>query len=140
MLGPVVHYLNSLDAINTSNNRISQLVRGQLKDGLPSTGVYLWVDVLDVASAHVRAIEVPEAGGQRFFTVAGVYSLKDVADIIEESFPELADQLPKNRTSDVPDNVYGFDNTKSREVLGIQYRTLKQSIVDTVKSLVAIGA
>ena len=141
VFGPVVHYLNSLDSINTSNQRISNLILGKFKDGLPPTFTYLWVDVRDVALAHVRTIEVPEAGGQRFFVTAGTYSNKDLADVVRESFPELEDKLPpKDSPSDIPADVYGYDNKKSIEVLGIQYRTLKQSVADTAKSLLAIGA
>ncbi|KAI9038433.1 SDR family oxidoreductase [Aspergillus affinis] len=141
VLGPVVHYLNSLDGINTSNSRISNLIRGNDKDKLPPTGTFLWVDVHDVALAHVRAIEVPEAGGQRFFLTAGLYSNKQIVDIIRESHPELDDKLPpKDSADDTPANIYGYDNTKSIEVLGIKYRSLKQSVGETVDSLLAVGA
>ncbi|PWY73689.1 ketoreductase [Aspergillus heteromorphus CBS 117.55] len=141
VFGPVVHYLNSLDAINTSNQRISNLIQGNYKDGLPPTATFLWVDVRDVALAHVRAIEVPEAGGQRFFVTSGSYSNKDVADVVRKAFPELEDKLPpRDAPSDKPADVYGYDNKKSIEVLGIQYRSLEESVTDTAKSLLSIGA
>ncbi|KAE8351769.1 NAD(P)-binding protein [Aspergillus coremiiformis] len=140
VLGPVVPYLNSLDAVNTSNSRVSNMVQGNNKDGLLPTGTFLWVDVHDVAFAHVRAIEVPEAGGNRFFLVAGLYSNKDIADIIRETYPQLEDKLPpKDSSSDMPADVYGFDNKKSIEVLGIKYRSLRESVSDTVKSLLEVG-
>jgi nucleoside-diphosphate-sugar epimerase len=141
VLGPVVHYLSSLDSINTSNARISSFVRGFSKDALPPTGTYVWVDVRDVALAHVRTIEVPEAGGQRFFITAGHYSNKDIVDIIRDAYPELEDRLPpKDAPSDMPKDVYGYDNSKSMQVLGLKYRGLKESVVDTVKSLLENGA
>ncbi|KAL4807159.1 mitochondrial ribosomal protein subunit-domain-containing protein [Aspergillus unguis] len=140
VLGPVVHYLTSLDAINTSNSRISSFVRGLSKDKLPPTGVFLWVDVRDVALAHVRTIEVPDAG-QRFFVTAGYYTNKDIVDIIRDAYPELEDRLPpKDAPSDLPKDVYGYDNSKSTQVLGLKYRSLKESIVDTVKTLLENGA
>ncbi|PYH99623.1 NAD(P)-binding protein [Aspergillus ellipticus CBS 707.79] len=140
VFGPVVHYLNSLDSINTSNQRISNLIQGKYKDGVPPTGAFLWVDVRDVALAHVRAIEVPEAGGQRFFIASGTYSNKHLADVVREAFPELKDKLPpKDIPTDMPADIYGFDNKKSIKVLGIQYRSLEQSVTDTAKSLLSIG-
>ncbi|KAL4784005.1 NAD(P)-binding protein [Aspergillus varians] len=136
VLGPVAHYLSSLDAINTSNTKISRIVRGLEKDAIPPTGTFLWVDVRDVALAHVRAIEVEEAGAQRFFLTAGNYSNKDVVEIIRDAYPELEDRLPpKDAKSDLPENVYGYDNSKSIQVLGIKYHTLKEAVVDTVKTL-----
>jgi nucleoside-diphosphate-sugar epimerase len=140
VLGPVVHYFNSLDAINTSNARVRDMIQGKCKDGLPPTGVFLWVDVRDVALAHVQAMEVPEAGGKRFFCTAGFLSNAAIATIIKAKFPELADKLPADIKSDLPEDVYGYDNTQSRQVLGIDYRSLEDSIVDTVKSLLATGA
>ncbi|KAL4914696.1 NAD(P)-binding protein [Aspergillus aurantiobrunneus] len=136
VLGPVVHYLSSLDAINTSNARLSRFVRGFEKEALPPTGTFLWVDVRDVALAHVRAIEVAEAGAQRFFVTAGLYTNKDIVDIIRDAYPELEDRLPpKDAASDLPKDVYGYDNSKSTQVLGLKYHSLKESVVDTVKTL-----
>ncbi len=134
-----MHYLSSLDAINTSNARISRLVRGLDKESTPPTGTFLWVDVRDVALAHIRAIEVPEAGAQRFFITAGHYTNKDIVDIIRDAYPELKDRLPE-ATSDLPQDVYGYDNSKSTQVLGLKYGSLKEAVVDTVKSLLDNGA
>ena len=94
VFGPIVHYLNSLDAINTSNARFRNLIQGQMKEKIAPTGTFLWVDVRDVALAHVRAIEVPEAGGQRFFVTAGYFSNKEIVDIVRETRPELESKLP----------------------------------------------
>lgn len=81
VFGPVVHYLNSLDALNTSNQRIRNFIQGQNKDEIPDTGAYLWVDVRDLALAHVKAIEVKEAEGKRFFVTAGYFSNKEVSSV-----------------------------------------------------------
>ncbi|KAK5047222.1 hypothetical protein LTR84_006744 [Exophiala bonariae] len=140
VLGPVVHYLNSIDNINTSNERVANLIQGKWKDGLPSSGIWIWVDVRDVALAHVKAIEVPEAGGKRFLLTAGYYSNGEIASAIKSNFPDLADKLPQDLKSDKPDDVYGIDNSRSKDVLGIKYRNLEESVIDTTKSLLAIGA
>jgi nucleoside-diphosphate-sugar epimerase len=107
----------------------------------PTGYVYIWVDVRDVALAHVRAIEVPEAGGQRFFVTAGHFANYDLVNLVRELHPELEAKLPpKEASSDLPSDIYGYDNKKSVKVLGIKYRSLKESVADTVKSLLAIGA
>lgn len=74
VFGPVVHHLASLDSINTSNERIVSLVQGKWKEAVPDTGTFAWVDVRDVALAHVLALEKPELGGKRLFTTAGYFS------------------------------------------------------------------
>ncbi|KAJ5666962.1 hypothetical protein N7462_011371 [Penicillium macrosclerotiorum] len=141
VFGPIVHYLNSLDAINTSNQRMRNLIQGQMKEKIAPTGTFLYVDVRDVALAHVRAIEVPEAGGQRFFVTAGFFSNKDIVDIVRETHPELDSKLPPNDSpSDFPSDIYEIDNSKSKEVLGIKYRSFKETVSDTISSLLAVGA
>ncbi|KAL2410807.1 Ketoreductase azaE [Exophiala dermatitidis] len=140
VFGPVVHYLNSLDAINTSNARIRDMIQGKFKDGLPPSGVYLWVDVRDVARAHVQAMETPAAGGKRFFVTAGYMTNGEIAQIIKDKFPQFADKLPEKLDTELPEDVYGYDNSRSKEVLGLEYRKLEETIVDTVNSLLAVGA
>lgn len=142
VFGPAPRHLPNLDALNTSNHRIRDMIQGKAKESLPPTGpVFIWVDVRDVALAHVRAIEVPQAGGQRFFVVAGHFSNKRIADIIRETHPELASQLPPaDAVDDLPADVYDFDNKKSRGVLGLSYRDLKTSVDDAVKSMMEVGA
>ncbi|KAJ5739275.1 hypothetical protein N7533_012059 [Penicillium manginii] len=140
VLGPVVHYLNSLEAINTSNQRVRNIIQGQMKEQIAPSGTYLWVDVRDVALAHVRAIEVEKAGGQRFFVTAGYFSNKDIVENIRQSHPKLESNLPPSDSpSDLPENIYKIDNTRSQEVLGLKYRPLKETISDTVESLLTVG-
>lgn len=123
--------------MNTSNLRIRDLVLGRMRDGLePTFPVFTWVDVRDVALAHVRAVMRPAAGGQRFYIVGGYFSNKRLAEIIRQSHPELAGRLPSEGAGDdFPSDVYGFDNSRSREVLGLEYRTLENSVQDTVESI-----
>jgi nucleoside-diphosphate-sugar epimerase len=141
VFGPIVHYLNSLDAINTSNARLRDMMQGKMKDKLAPTGMFVWVDVRDVAMAHVRAIELPDAAGKRFFVTAGHFSNKDLADCMRRDFPELRSKLPpEDSESDLPEDVFQFDNRRSLEILGLKYRSLDECVRDTVKSLLAVGA
>lgn len=137
--GPIVHHIENLDQLNTFNERIREIAFGKAKDNCPFTGVFLWVDVRDLALAHVLALEKPEAAGQRFCLSPGQYSNKEIAECIWEAFPELRDGLPTGdalKSGDFPPTGwYGYDNSKSKEVLGMEYRSLKECVVDTVNSL-----
>ena len=140
VFGPIAHHLSSLSAVNTSNARILDAIQGKYKDGpLPPSVVFLWVDVRDVALAHVRAIEVAEAGGKRLFITAGHFSSKKIADTIRETHRELAPKLPEDLADDMPADVYQY-NTLGRQLLGIEFRSFKESIGDTVNSLIKFGA
>lgn len=141
VFGPIVHHLDSLDNLNTSNEAIRDLIQGKiLDDELPPTGSFLFVDVRDLATAHVQAIEVPEAGGKRFFITAGHYSLAGVVEAIRTTHPELASKLPENPVDDTPADVYGYDNSRAREILGLKFTPLEKSIGDTAASLLEWSA
>ncbi|KAI1811526.1 NAD dependent epimerase/dehydratase [Poronia punctata] len=141
VFGPVVHHLRSLADINTSNGHVAALITGKWKDEIPANGVYFWVDVRDVAKAHVEAMERPEAGGNRFFTTAGYFTNKEIAQIARNNFPQLADKLPAETVQggDYPggsvENIYKYDNSKATNLLGINWIPLENSIVDTIKSV-----
>jgi hypothetical protein len=88
----------------------------------------------------VLAVEKPEAAGYRFLVTAGYFSNKEIADCIRDAFPEYRDNLPSGdealKPGDFPPRGwFGFDNTKSKEILGVTYRPLKECIVDAVRSL-----
>ncbi|KAI1374860.1 NAD(P)-binding protein [Hypoxylon crocopeplum] len=145
--GPVAHHLDSLSAINTSNARFADLVQGGWKAEVPASGVYLWVDVRDVALAHVNAMERPEAGGLRFFTTAGYYDNRQILRAARKAFPELVDKLPASDDvkgapgADFPaEGTYKYDNSRATKVLGIEWISLEKSVADTIKSLQGIPA
>ncbi|KAI1340020.1 NAD dependent epimerase/dehydratase [Xylariaceae sp. FL0016] len=143
VFGPVVHHLASLAAINTSNERIVQLAQGAWRSEIPPTGVYLWVDVRDVALAHVNAMERPEAGGKRFFTTAGYFSNREVADAARKNFPELRDKLPEEGVAggEFPkEGTYKYDNSRATKELGIEWISIEKSVVDTIKSVQSVGS
>jgi nucleoside-diphosphate-sugar epimerase len=121
VFSPVVHYFNWMDNINTSNERIRDMIQGKMKEKLSPTGIFIWVDVRDVALAHVRAIEISEAAGQRFLCTAGFYSNAEIANVIKKNFPDLKDKLPASYESDLDVNHKPFDvdNSRSKEVLGL---------------------
>ncbi|KAK5653284.1 hypothetical protein OQA88_9183 [Cercophora sp. LCS_1] len=122
--------------LNTSNQRILNAVTGKWKDGVePTAPVFTFVDVRDVAVAHVRAMTLPEAGGKRFYVVGEYFSNPKIAGIIRENFPELRDRLPEETADDFPEGHWKFDNARSREVLGLGYKGLEESVVDTVRSI-----
>ncbi|KAI0136963.1 putative NAD dependent epimerase/dehydratase [Xylariales sp. AK1849] len=144
VFGPVVHHLNSLSAINTSNQRFVDLIQGKMKSEIQPTGAHLWVDVRDVALAHIEAFERwPEASGKRFLATAGHFNNRILVEAVRKNFPELEDKLPSGNVKggDYPEaGVYGYDNSRATKVLGIDWISFEKSCVDTVKSLQAVGA
>ncbi|KAM1443412.1 hypothetical protein ACFX2I_039696 [Malus domestica] len=90
---------------------------------------YAFVDVRDVAFAHIQAFELPSASG-RYCLVAQVADGPDTLKILQELYPTLS--LPE------PGNPSGSKFQVSKEkakCLGITFRPLETSLKDTVESL-----
>jgi nucleoside-diphosphate-sugar epimerase len=92
-----VNALDSLDNINTSNQRILYAAQGNFKDEIPPSGVHLWVDVRDVAEPHVAAFEKSAAANKRFFVTAGYFFNKEICQLLKKNFSNFKD-LPSDST------------------------------------------
>lgn len=67
----------STSTLNTSSNIIWALISGKTPN-LPAEGLALWVDVRDVAEAHIRVLDKEGMAGRRVLMSAGEYLLYDV--------------------------------------------------------------
>lgn len=167
MFGPPLQKITSLDSLNESAKNIWNVVNGSFKDGCPPTFVPIFVDVRDVALAHVRAVEREEAKGQRYLLIGGlcvslrftlispmlspssgneamiiysnVQANENIVDIVARSHPEIADRLPKVDVSKVThDGHFTFDSSKAERQLGIRYTSLEDSVKDTADRLLEL--
>jgi len=97
IFGPIMHQLKDINALNQSN----ALLRKALRNSGPDpdvVGAFLgnFIDVRTVADAHVKAIQVAEAAGNRFIISAGPFSWQDACEYLyslyrdENSAPQRA--------------------------------------------------
>lgn len=138
-LNPAWVFGPGLDArrLNESLENIQRLVNGSLED-VPPDDFVGWVDVRDVAYAHLQAFRVPEAKNQRFLLAGGQWHYQEVVDLIRREMPELKDKVPVG-TPGVLTEAYITDGSHAKEVLGLEYRSLKSTVVETVEWLVENG-
>ncbi len=143
VFGPLAHHVPSVAAVNTSNQRLVDVIQGRWAAEIPHPGVFLWVDVRDVALAHANAMERAGAGGKRFLTTAGYYTNRELVAAVRKNFPDLAAKLPGDDVPGggfPPEGVYKYDNSRATTLLGIDWIPLEKSVVDAVKTLRALGA
>ena len=144
VFGPVNKHLQTLDSLNTSNERMRDMIAGKMQSKLSPTGTYIWIDVRDLADLHVLAMEKPEAANQRYFTTAGLFANTDIVEVIGREFPEYKKGLPEGealKDGAYPEGgCYKADNRKATDLLGRKWRGLDESVRDTVNSLKEIGA
>ncbi|CAE8611564.1 unnamed protein product [Polarella glacialis] len=125
-----------------------------------------FVDVRDVAKAHVEALERPGAAGKRFLVVSDSPCMctTDLGPIAEAGCPEYVTQATPKYSSFVfsclgalsrlpllgplvmsefqrraCQTQVNFSNSLAKEVLGLQFRPLEETVRDSARSMVEGG-
>lgn len=98
----------------------------------------MWTSVTALARAHVAALEVPEAAGQRFLTISGNFDNQQLANLIHES-PRIPDTLKSRVALGQPGEtldgkVYTSNSSKAQKMLRFQPRT-GEHLADLVADL-----
>ncbi|TPX54721.1 hypothetical protein PhCBS80983_g05808 [Powellomyces hirtus] len=94
-----------------------------------------FVDVRDVAAAHMRAATAPAASGKRIIVSSAPFSSTRLAHIIDKHFPQLGVERERANADDDDNLEMEMDGRLAHQILGIEYIGLERSIVDTVQSL-----
>ncbi|KAF7437550.1 methylglyoxal reductase (NADPH-dependent) gre2 [Pleurotus ostreatus] len=96
VFGPVIHDVASCDTLNTSSSDLlkvlptpSTSLSAMSSETLTPTGS-CWIDVRDLAEGHAKALEVPDAGGERIIISAGPYVWQDWIDVAQGLSPSVA--------------------------------------------------
>ncbi|KAH6784862.1 Rossmann-fold superfamily protein [Perilla frutescens var. hirtella] len=96
-----------------------------------ASGVYPYVDVRDVALAHVLALENPSASGRYCLVARGSYTF-EVFDMLKRIYPSFdpPPTEPEDRLEKVPYQV----SKERAESLGVTFRPLEVTLKDSVES------
>ena len=115
-----------------------------------------YVDVRDVASAHVESLKNPKSNGERYILHNGYFDLADSLQELREEFLPLSKKWPKHNMptfifhllslfredAKMLTNFMGPRHGKVREIistkvtehLDLHYRTMEDSLRDTINS------
>ncbi|WP_426131593.1 SDR family oxidoreductase [Pararhizobium sp. PWRC1-1] len=113
----------------TSVGLIKQLMNGKFTR-LPRYGCAI-ADVRDVALAHIRAMGEPRAAGHRFIVGGRVFWMKDIAQVLAQSFPAYAFQIP---TTELPNWVVRILALIDANAGGIVHELGRDLSIDTSKA------
>ncbi|MFQ6619778.1 hypothetical protein Gotur_000476 [Gossypium turneri] len=124
VIGPLLQ-----PTLNTSAAAILNLIKGA--ETFPNA-TFGWVNVKDVATAHIQAFEIPSASG-RYCLVERVVHYSEIVNILHHLYPSL--QLPQKCAGDKPYvPTYQVSKEKAKS-LGIEFIPLDVSLKETVESL-----
>lgn len=136
--GPNAHSVSDLTHLNISSADIYRLMDGSEKE-VPPTTFLAFADVRDVATAHRLAYESSKAANQRYIITNGNYSYQQICDIIRAKVPEAKEKTPEGKPgSGLGAEVYKVSNEKAKRELGMTFRSLEDTILDTAKSLLEL--
>ncbi|KAI0385995.1 NAD dependent epimerase/dehydratase [Hypomontagnella monticulosa] len=127
--GPVVHPVADVWSLNESNKMLWKIASGEKP--LPVARVPFWIDVRDLAQAHVEAVLRPEVGGKRYVPASPErFSYAKAADIIGSNF-DWAKGKVAQEVQEI-DESHGLDGETAARDLGIQYKSFRETVVDLV--------
>jgi nucleoside-diphosphate-sugar epimerase len=141
VFGPMRIMPERIEGLNESNSRFWKLFIDSSKDAdiAVKMPLHVYVDVRDLATAHILAATVPEAGNQRFLICAGSFSNRDVTEALRASIPDLEERTPVGKPgSGLSETDYGYDGQRAAEVLGLSYRPMEETWVELGSQLLAI--
>ncbi|XP_016488259.2 cinnamoyl-CoA reductase CAD2-like [Nicotiana tabacum] len=115
--------------LNTSCAAVLQLINGAETYPNATLG---WVNVKDVALAHILAFENPSANG-RYLMVEAVAHYSELVKILREHYPTM--KLPEKCVDDKPFPPKYQVNIERAKQLGVEFTPLAENIKETVESL-----
>ncbi|KAH1513173.1 hypothetical protein KXV22_004965 [Aspergillus fumigatus] len=135
VFGPIVHPVASIAQLNESNAVLWSVAAGA--DPLPAARVSAWIDVRDLAEAHVQALLTPEAGGKRYVPASGEpFCYEYAADIIKEKFLWARETVTTNyEAGKRPGPTYKLDGATVTRELGVKYRSFEQTVEELVRQV-----
>jgi len=158
VVNPVAIFGPSLsEKLSSGYELLKNIMDGTMK-AIPNIELAI-VDVRDLADLHIKAMESPDAKGQRFLALSdGTMTLPAVAQFLKNKMPAATAKIS---TRTVPDWVIRFtalfnkkakaiapslgvnrkaSNQKAKQVLGWQPHSKEEALLAAAESLVKYGA
>ncbi|THH13590.1 hypothetical protein EUX98_g9704, partial [Antrodiella citrinella] len=136
IFAPVLYEINTYNDMGFSNQWLYKaLVLNKFTEGdsplnYPAHG---WVDARDVAELHVRALEVPAAGGEGIMLVAGEFVWQDAIDVANALSPS---PWPSHKQpfykglEGLKVHYLSWDTSKEKKIFGHKFKTLEETMTD----------
>ncbi|KAK7418765.1 hypothetical protein QQX98_003783 [Neonectria punicea] len=141
ILGPHLDEIDSMETLASTAALLWSLVDAPSIPPLEFAG---YVDVRNTAAMLTATFEVPEASGQRFLAAAHV-DWQTAADLARKRLPEVdKNRIPVGNPGTgeeaALEHIYQVDGTKIVQVLGVKYRPLEETVIDSLKQFFKVDA
>ncbi|GMM57957.1 hypothetical protein DAKH74_045730 [Maudiozyma humilis] len=141
VFGPQMFDSSITKKLNTS----CEVINAIIKNG-PNADIFefnaQFVDVRDVAKAHMFAFQHNNTIDQRLLMTTGNFNTQDIVNQLNADFPQLKGWIPvghpKNATNGTPWGA-SLDNSKTKAILGFEFIGFKKSVDDTAAQILRAG-
>lgn len=136
IFGPPLQPLKGLKSLNYSTNVIYSFISGQ-HETIPATSFPSFVDVRDLADAHVKVLTKPEAANRRLLINGKPMTYTALVHALAK-VPELKGRLPADSGEDAKVTPARIDAEEDNKLLGLTFRTVEETMADTAKRLLEL--
>jgi nucleoside-diphosphate-sugar epimerase len=137
IFGPPIQPVKNAKSLNFSSATFYSLFSGENSGKpVPATMFPSYIDVRDLAHAHVKALTTPAASNKRYLIGGFQYSNTAVVKVLNEQFPELKSKLPVGDEDNVI--VAKIVAEEGNSVLDMTFKTFEETVVDTTKKILEI--
>ena len=160
VFGPILHEVSSPASLNTSVKEFYDAVIAHSKpESVIQTFQGSWVDVRDLAEAHVRSFEREEASGKRFIVTSGNFVWQDWCKLLSGFLPpffstcadihllffivDVTNKLGiagvsapggKPGSGATVEHTQIYDTTRAKTVLGLEFKGKEETARDSIAS------
>jgi nucleoside-diphosphate-sugar epimerase len=135
IFGPPIQPVTDLKKINYSSDVFYSLFNGTYET-VPPTSFPSYVDVRDLATAHIKALTVPSVANKRFLVGGRKYGSQIAVDALK-TVPELKERLPKDGDEVTPTAAFE-DVQEWNEKLGLVVRTPEETFGDAARRILEL--
>lgn len=137
VFGPQAFDSEVKDELNLSAEIINKLLKLNPESAIPHD-IGLFIDVRDVAKAHLAAFENGFSNERLLLSSQG-FTSQAILDILNSSFDSLKEKLPVGNPRDYlnVEDVSSVDNKKTNEFLRFSLIDLQTSVVDSVSQILS---
>mmetsp|Transcript_4317 Transcript_4317/g.4288 ORF Transcript_4317/g.4288 Transcript_4317/m.4288 type:complete len:345 (-) Transcript_4317:612-1646(-) len=140
-IGPQAFDSEVSPTLNVTAEYINQLLKLKPTDEIPGNNDSI-IDVRDIAKAHVSALELEKAEGERLLIANQRFNFQLIVDILRKKFPDL-NNFPtgkpiENFEEEIVNEAAKVNDSRTREILGFHYIPLEQSLVDQVDQILRV--
>lgn len=139
VFGPQAFDTEVSSTLNLSNETLNQVLKAG-PTGKWENDMGGFIDVRDIARAHLAAFEQENTIGKRLYMTNGHFSVQMILDVINAKIPQLKGKVPLGTPGSGPTDILALakcSNEATRKLLLFEFVSLEQTVLDVVGQVLA---